>query len=332
MDPTGSPFVSIIVPVRNEAAGIDACLDALRDQTYPADRFEILVVDGQSTDDTPDRIRHHAAGDARVRLIENPERAMPFGLDRGIAAARGDVIGVMSGHSTGERDYIERCVDALTRTGAWAVGGAIVRVATNPVQQAIAIATGSRLGVGDARHDYATEAGEVEAVFPGMWPRWVFERVGLFDPKMAFNEDNELSLRIRLAGGRIWMDPRIRVNYTPRGSLDGLWRQYFGYARGKLQVWHKHRGGLRWRHLVPPAFVAAIIIGLAGGLALPWLWGAAGLAVIVYLVIMGGGSILLTAGRDAHLVLAALATMHVAYGFGFWRGILDLAADRITHR
>jgi GT2 family glycosyltransferase len=332
VNPTDVPFVSMIVPVRNEAAGIEACLGSLRDQTYAADRFEILVVDGQSSDDTADRTRDIAAVDARVRLLENPDRTMPHGLDRGIAAARGDVIGVMSGHATGERDYIERCVDALARTGAWAVGGSIVRVATNPMQRAIAIATSSSLGVGDARHDYATEAGEVETVFPGMWPRWVFERVGLFDPEMTFNEDNELSLRIRRAGGRIWMDPAIRVSYTPRGSLAGLWRQYFGYARGKLQVWRKHRGGLRWRHLVPPAFVAAITLGLVGGMALPWLWGAAGLAVVVYLVVMGGGSIVLSAGREAHLVLAALATMHVAYGLGFWRGTVDLATDRIRRR
>ena len=324
------PFVSLVVPVRNERARIEACIASLLEQDYPESRLEILVVDGMSDDGTAALVRDIATtARISVRLVENPDLTMPLGLNHGIAASAGEVVGVISGHSAVETHYVTRAVELLQVTGAWSVGGAIERVGETSMQRAIAAATGSRIGVGDARHNYATTAGWVESVFPGMWPRAVFESIGMFDPAMTANEDNELSLRIREAGGRIWYDPAIRVRYWPRGALGELFTQYQRYARGRMAVYRKHRTGIDWRHLLPPVLTSWIALGWLGALAHPiglaaWLGSLVG-----YLAVVAVGSLVVgSANANPLLVTAAVVTMHVAYGTGMIQGVIDSFSGR----
>jgi succinoglycan biosynthesis protein ExoA len=318
------PLVTIIVPIHNEAAHIEACLDSLLAQDYPEDRLEILIVDGMSNDGTQAKVERFVNSGRRIRLIKNPDRIMAAGLNRGIDVAAGEVVGVISGHSMVERDYVRKSVENLRRTGAWSTGGAIQRHTDTLTQQAIASATSSVIGVGDAMHNYATTAGWVESVFPGMWPRRVFDSVGHFDTRMHFNEDNELSLRIRMAGGRIWYDPDVRVRYVPRASFAGLFTQYRRYARGRVHVFAKHRAGISWRHLLPPMLVAWAAVGWLVGLVwspLIAVW--AGL-LSLYLLLVLGSSIVAARGANPLLVAGALLTMHTAYGIGMFQGLADL--------
>lgn len=318
------PIVSIVIPVRNEEANIGACLDSVVRQTYPADRLEILVVDGRSQDDTRKLVEHRVREDARIRLLDNPLISTAEGLNVGITNSLGEVITFVGGHTRVQNDYVERGVDALRATGAWAVGGRCERLGKTPTQQAIALATSSPLGVGDSRHNFVAAAGEVETVFPGMWPRWVFDRVGLFDPEMIRNEDNEFSYRIRRSGGRIWLDPAISVEYVPRASFRALFKQYRLYGFGKVRVARKHRGSLRPRSLVPPMWVAFVIASipsfvLVSRLRLPIL-----AVVATYFGLMAIGAARLAATpAEASRVLWAFVTVHAAYGVGFIEGLVE---------
>lgn len=316
------PIVSLVVPIRNEAEHIGACLRSVQAQTYPRDLIECIVVDGESSDDTVGIVERLMAEDDRIHLLVNRRRGMTPGLNMGIQAATGTFVGVVSGHAILPSDYVARSVDAIGRTGAWSVGGRIVRMAKAPMQRAIAIATASRIGVGDSAHNYALEAGWVETVFPGFWRRELFDRIGLFDPAMTANEDNELSLRIRKAGGRIWFDPEIRVDYVPRATLGELLRQYRSYGTGKMRVLRKHGGGLRWRHFVPAVWVAFLGLGALLSILIPSF-------ILVWLLGLGlYAGILIIAGRRLRRdgarwwqVTAALAILHLAYGVGTWTGL-----------
>lgn len=320
---TTRPRVTLVVPVRNEEAHIARCIASITAQDYPAHLLEVLVVDGASTDATASQVRELAQGDPRVRLLDNPDRAMPIGLNLGIREASGDCIGVVSGHSILPPDYVTRSVAALEETGAWSVGGRIERRTKGAMHRAIGLATASRIGVGDSTHNYATAAGWAETVFPGFWRREAFDRVGSFDPAMISNEDNELSYRIRRAGGGIWYDPAIEVEYVPRGSLPALFQQYRRYGIGKMRVLRKHGAGLRWRHFVPAAWLAVLILGPVAMLLVPIL-GLAWLGVVLayLLVILGAGLRLAEPGVAWWRIAAALLTLHVAYGIGTWQGVL----------
>jgi hypothetical protein len=187
---------------------------------------------------------------------------------------------------------------------------------------------------GGKAHDPAYE-GEVDTVYLGCWRPSVFERVGLFDPELVRNQDDEFHFRLRRSGGRIWQSPRIRSRYAPRRSLAGLFRQYVQYGFWKVAVIRKHRALASWRHLVPALFVGSLLL-LAALFLLAWVLGwdvaaaiaAAALAVELGLYAIAGGAATLALARclrpPALLVVPlAFAVYHFAYGAGFLMGLLS---------
>jgi GT2 family glycosyltransferase len=172
------------------------------------------------------------------------------------------------------------------------------------------------LGVGDARFHYHGDPGPADTVYLGVFRKEVFDQVGLFDELMVRNQDYEMNYRIRKAGGLVYFDPRLRVEYRPRSSLAGLWKQYLHYGRWKRTVLAKHPQSLRPRQLAPPLAVLGLLGSLiAAGqnvlwLAFPGLYAATLLGAAVWLAIRRhDGALLLTA--------PALAIMHIAWGLGF---------------
>jgi succinoglycan biosynthesis protein ExoA len=320
------PLVSIVVPIRNEEAHIGACLGSLVAQDYPADLMEIIVIDGCSEDRTVDVVDRFAARypDARLRLLENPARTVPPGFNAGVRAALGDVIVRMDGHTVPAPDYVSRCVDALSRSGAGNVGGGIEPHGNTPFGHAVAAAIRHPLGAGDARFRVGGAEGDVDTVPFGAFRREVLERVGLLDESMARNEDYELNVRIRAAGERVYFDPAIRSRYTPRGSARALWDQYFQYGWWRVETWRRHPSSLRWRQALPPTFIATLVLL---SLAAPWSSPATVCLVALvtsYALIVGLVSWRIARPPVSPASLAfAFAVLHVAFGSGFLTNVIS---------
>lgn len=314
------PVVSVVLPIRNEADHIEACLERLLAQDYPRGSMEIIIVDGQSTDGTLDAVRRVQARypQADVKVLDNPARVVPPALNLGIRAARGDVIVRMDGHTVPATDYVSACVEALERSGAANAGGVISAVGTTPFGRAVAVASLHPLGAGDARYRIGGAAGDVDTVPFGAFRRQAFERAGLFDESLVRNQDDEMNVRLRAAGERVYLDPAIRATYTPRGTVRGLWSQYFQYGWWRVETLKRHPGTLRWRQLLPIGMTVAFVV--AALLAPFWVVARAGLAVasVAYLAILGAVAWRIApAGVDAPRVALAFAVLHFAYGFGF---------------
>ncbi|HWO93560.1 MAG TPA: glycosyltransferase family 2 protein, partial [Dehalococcoidia bacterium] len=211
------PFVSVVVPLRNEGEHIGRCLDALQRQDYPAHMLEVIAVDGVSTDDTRDVVRSRLPGTRiPIRLLGNPGVTAARGLNIGIREANGGVIIILGGHSEVALDFVSRSVDALWRSEADVVGGRIESVARGAAGEAIAIAMSSPFGVGDARFRTSDSPGFVDTVAFGAYRREVFDRIGLFDEDLERNVDDEFNYRLREAGGHIYLNPAIRSRYYTR--------------------------------------------------------------------------------------------------------------------
>jgi succinoglycan biosynthesis protein ExoA len=254
------PLVSVVIPTRNEEQTIAGCLGAVLAQDYPAGCMEVLVVDGRSTDRTRAIVAELAAiaPRSRVQLLDNPHRIASTALNIGIRAARGEIIARVDGHTILARDYLRRCVETLVVTGADNVGGLMRPQGHGYAGTCIALATRSRLGIGNSRFHYDERGGEAETVYLGCFRRSIFERVGLFDEGLVRNQDDELNDRIVAAGGRIWLSPHIRSTYVGRSSFRALWRQYYQYGYWKVRVLRRHPGARRLRHLAPAALVASL--------------------------------------------------------------------------
>jgi cellulose synthase/poly-beta-1,6-N-acetylglucosamine synthase-like glycosyltransferase len=315
-----SPFVTVAMPCLNEARYIEACLRSVLAQDYPPDRMEVLVADGGSRDGTRDVVARFSARDARVILVDNPARLQAAGVNAAIRRARGEVIVRMDVHCSYAPDFLRKCVEVLARTGADNVGGAARARARTPFQRALCAALDSPLGVGGAAYRSASREGYVDTVFPGAFPRRVFERVGLFDPRAVTNEDAELNQRIIAAGGRVYLSREIVVYYYPRESFRALARQYFRYGCGRARTLIKHGRLLSLRPVIPAAMVAAGVALLATAHLQPFtpiLFGA-------FAALSGFEAV--RVGRKAGLariptVWAIFPLLYVAHGLGFAVGL-----------
>jgi len=254
------PHVSIIMPIRNEAAYIVGCLNSVLSQDYPVDRMEILIADGMSNDNTRLIIRKISEGiQVPVIIIDNPSRIVATGMNLAIRRAKGDIIVRVDGHTSIEPDYVRRCVETIKRTQADNAGGLMNAVGSNLFGRAVALGTSTPFGIGGARFHYSDKEEWVDTVYMGAWPRDVFQRVGMFDEEMIRNQDDEFNYRLRKAGGRIFLSPKIKSTYNVRSTLPALWRQYFQYGFWKVRVLQKLPGQMSARQFAPPTLALALL-------------------------------------------------------------------------
>ena len=217
------PSISIILPCRNEVRFLGACLDSILASDYQQERFEILVSDGMSTDGTRELVANYQRTFSNVRLIDNPARVTPAGLNRAIEASKGEVIVRLDAHSTIAPDYLSKAVGYLEQNQADNVGGAMHTVARDRgwFAKAIRVALSHPFGVGDSHFRTEDPGGSprwVDTVFGGCWKREVFDRVGKFNEHLARGQDMEFNLRLTKAGGRILLAPDMRSYYFARAT------------------------------------------------------------------------------------------------------------------
>lgn len=322
------PSVTFIMPIRNEASFIARSLGAVLAQDYPSERVQVLIVDGISTDDTREEIARLKSSypDIQIKVLDNPQRIVPTGMNIGLGCATGDVIVRVDGHTIIDHDYARQCVAALGRTGADNVGGRMDAVSHNTFGRAVALATSSRFGVGGARFHYSKREEWVDTVYMGAWPRRTFDQVGFFDEEMVRNQDDEFNYRTTSKGGRILLSPEIKSHYYNRSTIYSLFRQYFQYGYWKVRVLQKHHRQMRLRQFIPPAFVAALLIALcltpfysAGR----WMLGlVAGLYAVANLT-ASYLSARTENGRIWLIIPFTFMIVHMAYGLGFLTGIFS---------
>jgi len=324
------PFVSILVPTLDEERSIAECLEAIAAQDWPRDRFEVLVVLGPCRDRTREIVVERAHRDERLRLLDNPSGRVARALNLGIDAARGEIVVRIDAHTLPEPDYLRRSVEALSETGASVVGGPMTGRGTTPVGRAMALAMSHPFGVGTARFRFARRREEVDTVYLGAFPRELFATVGGFNEALVRNQDYEMNWRIREAGGRVVVDPRIRSTYVTRSTLGAVWRQYRDYGFWKARMLRLHPRSLQARQIVAPLFVLALGTSAAAGLA-----AAVGLAprlalapfllvVACYLVVDAVVAGTLAARRGWRLLgplLIVFPALHLAWGSGFLAGL-----------
>jgi succinoglycan biosynthesis protein ExoA len=323
------PLVSVIMPVRNEAAHLAESVSAVLAQEY-AGPLEICCAIAPSTDTTAQVAATLAANDPRVRLVDNPAGITPTGLNAAIAATTGEVVVRVDGHCRLSPGYIATAVEVLGATGAANVGGLQMAIGENPFSQAVAVAMTSRFGTGGGRLHLGGEAGPTDTVYLGVFRRDALIEVGGFAEDLIRNQDYELNIRLRAASHQVWFDPRLAVQYTPRGTWSSLARQYFDYGFWKWVVAKRHPGSLKLRQIIPAVVTALVMLGLLGALSAVTgpLRRLAGLAPLSYLIAVVIAS--LTAPVKSGIrwrLLIVYPTMHLAWGLGFWR-----SAIHRTHR
>jgi succinoglycan biosynthesis protein ExoA len=325
------PSVSIIVPCYNEQHTIHLLLDAIYHQTYPRQEMEVIIADGMSTDSTREEIAQFQKKhlELSVKIVDNLKRHIPSGLNRALKVASGRFIVRLDAHAIPATDYVARCVDALEAGqgdnvgGIWQIipGRKENRSHAGWLSRAIAVAAAHPLGVGDAHYRHTTQPQYVDTVPFGAFRRELVEKIGPFDESLLTNEDYEFNVRIRQAGGKIWLDPAIRSTYFARASLSALARQYGRYGYWKSQMLRRYPGTIRWRQAVPPAFVFSLVMLALFAMPLAWArWLLVAELSLYFLALFAAGIQSAFKRQDLGLIPGlplAIATMHFCWG-GAW--------------
>jgi glycosyltransferase involved in cell wall biosynthesis len=327
------PFVSVVIGCRNEEAFIRGCLDSIRDNGYPLDRLEVLVMDGKSTDRSLEILKDYSARHPFVRVFSNPERITPVAFNIGVRESRGDFVMIMSAHATYGKGAIQRCVEMALSTGADNVGGVwkIQARQEGVMARAIACVLSHPFGVGGARYRTGTVGAPrwADTAAYGCYRKDVFTRIGLFNEKLIHGQDMEFNLRLNKAGGRTLLVPDVVIHY---------------YTRSDFQSFMKHnfRNGL-WvvlpfamssivpvsvRHLVPLGFVSALcVLGGASIFLGSARWLLAGLVGVYGVADFLATSFISWREKKTVLffpVFFLFPALHVTYGVGSLVGVWRL--------
>jgi glycosyltransferase involved in cell wall biosynthesis len=317
---------SVIVPIRNEEKYIRTCLQSLLRQSVPCDSYEIIVVDGRSSDRSREIVEEIQHDFPNVRCLDNPAAIAPVAMNIGIRNARGKVIIRADGHNFYPQTYIENCIKYLDQTGADNVGGPWLTVPADGTFGArlVAAILSNPFGVGGSRFRTSQVDGFVETVPFGAFRRELFDRIGLYNETLVRNQDNELNARILEAGGKIYQTSALQTEYHPVASFSGLLLQIF-----KTSQWHvfsirENRRSMGFRHLAPAAFVLGVLalVGLS-------LFGRLPLIVLMSLLtvyLLTGFYVAVGRRRDWGLAVAGIMPFaslcfHFAYGLGTLVGL-----------
>ena len=318
------PFVSILMPIRNEKENIEATLLAVLAQDYPRERMEIIVVDGLSTDNTREIVGKFRDKHGNIRLLDNPGKIVPKGMNIALKKAKGDVIIRVDGHTIITPDYVKLCIETIKRTNADNVGGCMTAKGESPFGDAVAIATSTKFGIGNSKFHYSVIEEEVDTVYMGAWKKEVFQQIGFFDEELIRDQDDEFNYRIKKSGGVIILNPEIKSVYTTRNTPFSLWKQYFQYGFYKVRVLQKHPGQMSIRQFVPPLFVLSLAFSMIFSLITKWGWIVFASIVGLYTIANLCASILAAAGKSwKHLLRLPItyAIIHLSYGSGFLLGL-----------
>ncbi len=330
------PFVTAILPCRNEEKFIAGCLDSIISSDYPRDRLEVLVIDGMSEDGTREILAGYTERHKFVRMLENRKNTTPCAFNLGIRNARGSIIIIMGMHASYASDYISNCVRYLDKYGVDNVGGVMVTVPRENTLKgkAIAQALSHKFGVGNST--FRTGAGKplfVDTVFGGCYKKDVFEKVGMFNEALSRNQDIDLNHRLKKAGGRILLAPEITCTYYARSDMKSFlinnWNNGF-YTL--VSIGESHITPVSARHLVPLVFATSLIASAGLSIffkAIAWMF----LAIVCsYALAALYFSLRISLSRKDWRFLFVMppvfAMLHASHGLGALYGVIHLLTSR----
>lgn len=324
---TEHPFVSALLVTRNEQAYIKKSLMSLIDQTYPKECYEIIIVDGGSTDDTlkivDELIKNYRTEVFDIRVINNPKHILATGWNLGIKDAKGDYVVRIDAHGEAASDFIEKNVQTILSVfDAVCVGGRLNTMSLGGDSDIVSKVLSSPFGVGNSSFRISDKAGYADTAVYGLYRKTIFEKVGFFNENYIRNQDIELHSRIRAEGGKFYFNPEINCVYYSRNTIKKMIEQAFGNGKWNMVLLKNQNSALRLRHLVPFVFVLYVIASIILGFFYKFFW-FLGVGVLILHLIIGLYAAMKKTDKLTEIIKMPLLflLLHTSYGVGYLTGI-----------
>lgn len=261
-------IVTAMIVVRNEEECIGLSLRSLIDQDFPKTKYEIIVVDGCSTDNTlkivKDIIKEEKSN-IKITLLKNEKKLLASGWNIGIKNAKGKYVTRIDAHAKASQNFISTSLKTMEKMpkDVACVGGRIESVSINNGDKTVSKVLSSPFGIGNSKFRYSDKAQYVDTVAFGLYRKSVFDDVGYFDESLERNQDNNMHNRIRKQGYKFYFNPKILSQYYVRNSLKKMLRQGFLNGKWNVIVFRQDKKSLSLRHIVPLIFVLSIFVLVA---------------------------------------------------------------------
>jgi glycosyltransferase involved in cell wall biosynthesis len=328
------PLVSILIPVKNEEKYIEKCLKSVIQFQHPRTlRFEILVLDGISTDKTPLILKKYANKYKKIKVFRNNLGIQSAAINLGLRKSFGEWILRLDAHAEYPLNYLRLCYETAMRTHADNIGGIFITKAGGPnySAQLVQALTTHKFGVGDS--GFRTEAKEdwADTVPYGFFRRKIFDQIGWLDERLVRAQDYEFNRRLIAAGGRIFRNPDIQIHYFNQPSLSAFYRkQFFLEAPYNAYMWYVAPYSFTLRHAITGFFVVGVLGGIVLGPIFPKAIGIPFFGVMaLYLTLAVLSSIQQAVRykeiRHIFVLPLAFSLYHFIHGLGLLAGLLRLA-------
>ena len=320
------PFVSALIVMRNEQNYIEPSLMSFVNQTYPKDRYEIIIVDGESTDNTLNIVKRiiqeYASESFKIRIVNNPKRILASGWNIGIQAAKGDYVIRIDAHAEAAPDFIEKSVQTILEVDADCVGGKLNSIPVEGDDLLVSKVLSSSFGVGNSSFRVSDKAGYADTAVYGLYRKTVFDEVGFFDERLVRNQDIDLHSRIKKAGYKFYFNPEIKAVYHTRSSVKKMIKQAFGNGKWNMVLIKKGTSALSLRHLVPFFFVSYLVLSIIGGFFFWPVWVLGGAVLVLYLLLgYVAGAKKVSSFSERIKMPFLFFLLHCAYGTGYYAGL-----------
>ena len=257
-------LITAMIVVRNEEKYIKTSLESLLQQDFPEEKYEILIIDGESTDKTANIIANtlnEYKGKTSIRILKNEKKILAAGWNIGIKEAKGKYVVRIDAHAKANKDFLRKNIETMEQMPAdvACVGGKLTSISLEEGGKTIGKVLSSPFGIGNSKFRYSDKAQYTDTVAFGLYKKEVFEKVGYFDETLERNQDNNMHNRIRKAGYKFYFNPEIKSNYYVRNSLKKMLRQGFLNGKWNIIVFRQDKKSLSIRHIIPLMFVLSII-------------------------------------------------------------------------
>lgn len=324
--------IAVVVPCRNEAKNIEECVRAIYVARLPENAtVSVYVVDGRSDDGTRKLLEQLQTEFPTLHIVDNALKVTPVAFNLGIhAAGVADYYQIIGARQVIAENYFVKAIAVFEQhPEVDCVGGSVENVYLNQTGRIIALAMSTAFGMGLGNFRTLQESGYTDTVGTPMYPARVFEKIGYFDEQLVRNQDDDFNFRVIQAGGKIWFERDISLRYYVRGDVKGLYRQFYQYGYWKVFVNRKHGAVTTMRQLVPPAFVAFVILSPLSLLLPLWMcFSVLGILALycflaVFFGIRKGKSIV-----QMVKIMGVFPVLHWSYGLGYLKGMWDFLVLR----
>ena len=320
------PFISVVIPVKNEAAVLSRCLESLSSVDYPKENYEIIIADGASSDNT-----REVALRFKAKVVQNEREIVVSGRNCGFREARGEIIVFTDADCSFDSAWLKNSVKYFQEEAVGGAGG-IVRPPADSSDFEKAINFIFYLAEVFRSTSHRQNPCRVRPVndIPGcnaFYRRQALEKVMPVDENLLTAEDVWMNFSVRKCGYRLVLAPDVILWHCRRNTPKRFLRQVYRFAIGRAQVGRKNARLLNIFHVLTGL---SIPLGLAAGIWF-YLAGAWGL----FLKLIAGFSILLVLlsflkSRSLPVALNTLLAMVIfatGWSAGFLREIFSPLKD-----